>query len=97
MKYGPLYTCSKDDTHIYKFIYKAFCINMVYFIPKLPNLYLPKCRQYDSGIKLLTTLTHLRNGRFWWEDSEILQNAMAFIANVSNREINTRNFPFDNT
>ena len=51
--YYTLYTCSKDSTHIYKYIYKAFCINMVYFIPMIPNLYLPKCRQLDEGIKLL--------------------------------------------
>ena len=25
---------SKDNTSIYKFIYKAFCINTVYFTPK---------------------------------------------------------------
>ena len=34
-------------------MYKAFCTNTVYFTPKIPNLYLPKCRQYDGGIKLL--------------------------------------------
>ena len=51
--YYTLYTCSKDSTHIYKFIYMAFCINTVYFTPKIPNLYLPKCRPYDGGIKLL--------------------------------------------
>ena len=38
-------------------------------------------------LNYLTTLTHLRNSRFWWEDSEISQNAMAFIANMSEREI----------
>ena len=26
---------------------------MVYFTPKIPNLYLLKCRQFDGGIKLL--------------------------------------------
>ena len=70
---------------------------MVYFTSKVPKLYMLRCRQFDGGIKLLTTLTHLRNGRFWWEDSKILQNAMAFIANMSNRQRNTRNNPFDNT
>ena len=48
-------------------------------------------------LNYLTTLTRLRNGRFWWEDSEILQNAMAFIANMSNSEGNSGNFPFDHT
>ena len=51
--YYTLYTCSKDSTHIYKFIYMAFCINTVCFTPMIPNLYLPKCRPYDGGIKLL--------------------------------------------
>ena len=37
-------------------------------------------------LNYLTTLTHLRNGRFWWEDSEILQNAMAFIAKCVKQE-----------
>ena len=69
----------------------------MYFTPKIPNLYLLKCRQYDGVIKLPNLLTHLRNGRFWWEDSEISQNAMAFIGNMSNSEGNSRNFPFDNT
>ena len=35
------------------FIYMAFCINMVYFTPMIPMLYLPKCRPYDGGIDLL--------------------------------------------
>ena len=26
---------------------------MVYFTPKIPKLYLLKCRQFDGGIKLL--------------------------------------------
>ena len=56
---------------------------MVYFTPMIPILYLPKGRPYDGGIKLLNYLTHLRNGRFWWEDSEISQNATTFIANMS--------------
>ena len=51
--YYTLYICSKDSTHIYKFIYMAFCINMVYFTPNIPNLYLPKYRLYDGAIKLL--------------------------------------------
>ena len=46
-------------------------------------------------LNYLTYLTHLRNDRFWWEDSEISQNAMTFIANVSIRWRNIRNFPFD--
>ena len=52
--YYTLYTCSKYSTHIYKFIYMAFCINMVYFTPMIPILYLPKCRPYDGGIKLFS-------------------------------------------
>ena len=48
-------------------------------------------------LNYLTYLTHLRNGRFWWEDSKISQNAMTFIANVANRKRNSRNFLFDNT
>ena len=69
---------------------------MVYFTPKIPNLYLLKCRQFGGGIKLLN---HFDTFKKWqkWEDSEISQNAMAFIANVSNRKRNSRNFPFDNT
>ena len=35
------------------FIYVAFCIKIVYFTPIIPMLYLPKCRPYDGGIKLL--------------------------------------------
>ena len=35
------------------FIYMAFCMKMVYFTPMIPMLYLPKCRPYDGGIKLL--------------------------------------------
>ena len=35
------------------FIYMAFCINMVYFTPMVPILYLPNHRLYDGGIKLL--------------------------------------------
>ena len=27
-------------------------MNMVYFTPKIPNLYLLRCKQYDGGIKL---------------------------------------------
>ena len=91
--YYTMNTCSKDNTHIYKFIYKAFCINMVYFTPMIPKLCLPKCGQLDGGIKLLDHLTCFRNGRFWWEDSKILQNAMAFMANMSNIKRNSRNFP----
>ena len=63
----------------------------------IPNLYLPKCRPYDGGIKLLNLFDTFKNGRFWWEDSEISQNAMTFIANMSNRKRNIRNFPFDHT
>ena len=48
-------------------------------------------------LNYLTTLTHLRNGRFWWENSEISQNAMALTANMPNSERNSRNFPFGNT
>ena len=47
-------------------------------------------------LNYLNILTCLRNGRFWWEDGEISQNALAFMANVSNRKRNSRNFPFDN-
>ena len=79
------------------FIYMAFCINIVYFTPMAPILYLPNCRLYDGGIKLLNLfLTCLRNGRFW-ENSEISQNAMALTANVPNRKRNIRNFPFGHT
>ena len=60
--YYTLYTCSKDNTHICKFIYKAFCMNTVYFTPKVPNLYLLRCRQYDGGIKLLD---HLDTFKKW--------------------------------
>ena len=49
----PCIHVARTSTHIYKFIYMAFCINMVYFTPKIPNLYLPKYRPYDGGIKLL--------------------------------------------
>ena len=35
------------------FIYMAFCIKIVYFTPIIHMLYLPKCRPYDGGIKLL--------------------------------------------
>ena len=48
-------------------------------------------------LNYMTTLTHLRNGRFWWDNIEISQNAMALIANMSNRKRNSRNFPFGNT
>ena len=51
-------------------------------------------------LNYLTTLTRLRNGRFWWEDSEILQNAHGFYgqcANMPNSEGNSGNFPFGNT
>ena len=48
-----MYTCSKGNTNIYKFIYKAFCMKMVYVTPMIPNLYVPRCRQLDGGIKLL--------------------------------------------
>ena len=41
------------------FIYMAFCINMVYFTPMIPMLYLPKCRPYDGGIKLLNLFWHV--------------------------------------
>ena len=47
-------------------------------------------------LNYLTYLTHLRNSRFRWEDSEISQNAMALTANVPNRKRNIRNFPFGN-
>ena len=48
-------------------------------------------------LNYLTYLTRLRNGRFWWEYSEISQNAMALTANMPNRKRNIRNFPFDHT
>ena len=48
-------------------------------------------------LNYITTLTHLRNGRFWWGNIEILQNAMALIANVPNSERNIINFPFGHT
>ena len=35
------------------FIYMAFCIKMVYFIPLIPMSYLLKCRPYDGGVTLL--------------------------------------------
>ena len=35
------------------FIYMAFCIKMVYFMPMIPMLYLLKGRPYDGDIKLL--------------------------------------------
>ena len=48
-------------------------------------------------LNYITTLTHLRNSRFWRENIKILKNAMALIANVPNSERNNRNFPFGNT
>ena len=48
-----MYSCIKDNTHIYKFIYKTFCMKTVYLTPMVPNLHVPRCRQLDGGIKLL--------------------------------------------
>ena len=48
-------------------------------------------------LNYITTLTLLRNGRFWWEIFEISQNAMALIDNMPNSERNNRNFPFGHT
>ena len=62
MKYGQIGTEPHTTPCIHvartipifiKFIYKAFCMNMVYFTPKVPNLYMLRCRQLDGGIKLL--------------------------------------------
>ena len=66
-------------------------------LPKIPNLYLPNVDHMMVVLNYLTYLTCLRNGRFWWEDSKISQNAMTFIANMSIRQRNTQNFPFDHT
>ena len=90
-----MYTCSKDNTHIYKFIYKTLYLKTVYFTPMIPNLYVPRCGQLGGGIKLFEYFDTFKNGRFWWEDGEISQNALAFMANVSNRKRKSRNFPFD--
>ena len=48
-------------------------------------------------LNYMATLTCLRNGRFWWENIEISQNATALIANMSNRKRNSRNSPYGNT
>ena len=51
-----------------------------------PQRWLPKCRPYDGGIRLLNLfLICLRNGRFWWENSQISQNALALTANTPNQ------------
>ena len=46
---------------------KHFCINMVYCTPKIPNLYLLRCRQYDGGIKLLDHLDTFKNWQIFDE------------------------------
>ena len=48
-------------------------------------------------LNYLTYFDMFKESDFWWEDSEISQNAMALTANVPNKKRNIRNFPFDHT
>ena len=67
--YHTLYTCSRDSTHIYKFMYMAFCLSMVYFTP---IWYLPNGRPYDGGVRLLNLFWHV------WEMADVSGKTVKF-------------------
>ena len=70
---------------------------MVYFTPMIPNLYVLRCRQLDGGIKLLEYFDMFKKWQILVGRWQNFQNALAFMANMSNRKRNSRNFLFDNT
>ena len=89
----------------------AFCINTVYFTPKIPNLYLPKCGPYDGGIKLLNLFDTFKKWQIlvgrqqnFPKCQRNTQNLYSqsgangqWLYQMPNRKRNIRNFPFDHT